>query len=120
MSGNKRISELGNIEFTGAKSITQYSQAARGICRDLAMELDMAADEVYAALVAAGKGHPALMGVDVKLRARRVRNRLRRAGEYSKWAAVEVVKFHAQFRQEFADVLNPPKQTKPKFNFKDE
>ncbi|WP_395110585.1 hypothetical protein [Actinomadura sp. SCN-SB] len=115
----KRIPELADIPFTGAKSITQYSQASRGICRDLAMEFEMAAEEVYGALCASQKGHPALFGVDVKLRARRVRNRLRRASEHAKGAAVETVKFHSQFRKEFADILNPPK-VKPKFNFKDE
>ncbi|GGQ02350.1 hypothetical protein BKA00_004307 [Actinomadura coerulea] len=119
MSGNKRIPELSNIEFTGAKSITAYSQASRSICRDLSMEFEMAADEVYGALVASQKGHPALFGVDVKMRARRVRNRLRRASEHAKGAAVEAVKFHNQFRTEFADILNPPKR-KPKFDFKDE
>lgn len=116
----RRIPELANIPFTGAKSITRYSQASRAICRDLSMEFEMAADEVYGALVASQKGHPALFGVDVKLRARRVRNRLRRAAEYAAGAAVEAVKFHAQFRREFADVLNPPKQPKSKFDFKDE
>ncbi|MCP2343388.1 hypothetical protein [Actinomadura rupiterrae] len=120
MSTKSRIIELGNIQFTGAKSITAYAQAARGLCRDMSMEFQMAADEVYGALVASQKGNPLLMGVDVKLRARRVRNRLRRAGEHSGAAAAEAVKFHSQFRTEFADVLNPPKQTKPKFNFKDE
>lgn len=119
MSTGRRVAELGNVEFTGAKSITEYSKISRGICRDLAMEFEMAADEVYGALIASQKGHPALMGVDVKLRARRVRNRLRRASEAAKGAAVEVVKFHTQFRTEFADALNPPK-AKPKFNFKDE
>ncbi|WP_285696025.1 hypothetical protein [Actinomadura sp. NBRC 104412] len=120
MSARKRIPELSNIPFTGAKSITQYSQASRGICRDLATEFDMAADEVYGALIASQKGNPLLLGVDVKLRARRVRNRLRRASEHAKGAAVESVKFHSQFRKEFADVLNPPKPKKPKFDFKDE
>jgi hypothetical protein len=120
VSAKTRIPELSNIPFTGARSITAYSQAGRGICRDLAMEFDMGADEVYGALVASQKGHPGLFGVDVKIRARRVRNRLRRASEHAKAAGVEVVKFHAQFRQEFADVLNPPKTRKPKFDFKDE
>ncbi|MCP2336125.1 hypothetical protein [Actinomadura rupiterrae] len=114
-----RIPELSEIPFTGAKSITAYSQAGRKLCRDLTIEFDMAADEVYAALVASQKGNPMLLGVDVRIRARRVQKRLKRASEHTKAAGAEMVRFHAQFRKEFADVLNPPK-SKPKFNFKDD
>ncbi len=120
-SGKARIPELANIPFTGSKSITAYSNEARNLCRDLAVEFDMAADEVYGALIASQKGHPLLLGVDVRLRARRVRNRLKRAAEHARGAAVESVKFHAQFRREFADILNPPKEkAKKKFDWKDD
>jgi tRNA A37 threonylcarbamoyladenosine modification protein TsaB len=119
-SGKSRIPELANIPFTGAKSITAYSQEARSLCRDLAIELDMGADEVYGALVASQKGHPALFGLDVRVRARRVRNRLKRASEHAQAAAVEAVKFHAQFRREFADILRPEKKKKPEFDFEDD
>lgn len=114
-----RIPELANIPFTGSKSITEYSQAGRKICRELTIEFDMAADEVYGALVASQKGNPLLLGVDVRLRARRVKKRLQRASEHTKAAGAEMVRFHAQFRKEFADVLNPPK-AKPKFDFKED
>lgn len=120
MTGRSRIPELNDIPFTGARSITAYSQAARRLCRDLAVELDMGADEVYAALIVSGKGHPALFGMDVKLRARRVRSRLKRASEHARGAAMEAVKFHTQFRKEFADVLSPPKKSKKKFDWEDE
>src|SRR5690242_21197334 len=49
------------------------------------------------------KGNPLLFGVDVRLRARRVKKRLQRAGEHTKAAGAEMVRFHAQFRKEFAD-----------------
>lgn len=119
MSTKRKIPELAEIEFTGAKSITRYSQEGRGICRDLSFEFQMAADEVYAALTNTSKGHPLLLGVDVKIRARRVRNRLRRAGEHTACAAAELVAFHAQFRKEFADVLRPIKPKKA-FDFEEE
>lgn len=119
MSTSRKIPELSAIPFTGARSITEYSKAGRALCRDLGMEFEFAADEVYGALCASQKGHPALFGVDVKLRARRVRNRLRRASELQKAAGVEVVKFHTQFRREFIDLLQPPKR-RPKFDFNDD
>jgi hypothetical protein len=56
----------------------------------------------------------------VKWRARRVVKRLHRASDLAAAAGVEVVKLRLQFRQEFADVINPPKPKKPTFNFKDE
>lgn len=118
MSGRK-IPELSAIEFTGAGSITEYSKQGRALCRDLGMEFEFAADEVYAVLVASQKGHPALFGVDVRIRARRVAHRLKRASEHARAAGAEVVRFHSQFRLEFADVLNPPK-TKKTFDFKDD
>jgi hypothetical protein len=118
---NRSIPELAAIPFVGAKSVTAYSKAGREICRDLSWEFEMAADEVYAALVASQKGHVLLMGVDVKWRARRVKNRLLRASESAAAAGVELVAFHAQFRREFADVLAPARDKKrPKFDFEDE
>lgn len=119
MSKN-RIPELAEIPFTGSKSITEYSQAGRAICRDLTIEFEMASEEVYAALTASQKGNPLLFGMDVRIRARRVKKRLQRAGEHTKAAGAEMVAFHNQFRKEFADVLNPPKQTKRPFDFKDD
>ncbi|WP_433465812.1 hypothetical protein [Spirillospora sp. CA-128828] len=120
MSGKSRIPELAEIPFTGSKSITEYSQAGRRICRDLAIEFDLSAEEVYKALVATAKGNPLLFGVDVRMRARRVSKRLKRASEHEAAAGAELVAFHASFRKEFADVLNPPKPPKQTFNFKDE
>lgn len=119
----KRIDELANIDFTGAKSVATYSKAARNICRDLCRELEFSADEIEGALVASMKGHPllAIVGApDVRLRARRVARRLRRASELAQGAAVEAVKFNSQFRREFADILNPPKSRSKTFDFKDD
>jgi hypothetical protein len=120
LSTRKRIPELSAIPFTGAQSITSYSKEGRGICRELTWEFEMAAEEVYAALVASQKGNPLLFGVDVKRRANRVRKRLLRAAESTAEAGAELVRFHAQFRKEFADVLRPPAAKKPRFDFDDE
>lgn len=120
MSTRRRIPELQAIDFTGSRSITEYSKEARGLCRELAWEFSMAADDVYAVLVATGKGHPLLAGVDVKWRARRVRNRLRRAADYAASAGTETVKFHHQFRADFADVIRPAKRERTRrFDFTD-
>jgi hypothetical protein len=121
VSTRRRIPELSAIEFTGSRAITAYSKEGRDLCREMSWEFEMGADEVEGALRASQKGHPLLMGVDVKWRARRVANRLRRAADFQVAAGVELVKFRVQFRTEFADVLMPPKK-KPskKFDFEDE
>jgi hypothetical protein len=108
VSGSK-IPELETIEFTGAASIAEYSRAGRRHARDLAGELHSAAEEVKAVL-SAQKGNPLLMGVDVRLRARKVARRLERAAELADGMALEIVRFNAEFRVQFADVIRPTRR----------
>lgn len=124
--GRARIPELSMIPWEGPRSITEYSRAGRALARDLAEEFSLGADELYAVLVRSFKGHPVLAvfgAPDVRLRARRVVKRLRRAAELQKGAGVELVKFHAQFRKEFVDVLPhaKPEKRQPRavFNWND-
>lgn len=83
----------------------------------------MGASELYAVLIRSYKGHPVLglFGApDVRLRARRVVRRLKRAAELQRGSSVELVKFHAQFRKEFVDVLpqaKPEREQKSGFNW---
>ncbi|GAA0949171.1 hypothetical protein [Nonomuraea longicatena] len=122
--GRSRIPELSSIPFGGPSAITQYAQVGRHLSRDLAEEFALGADELYAVLIRSFKGHPvlSLLGApDVRMRARRVVKRLQRAAELQKGAGVELVKFHAQFRKEFVEVLpkaNPEKR-RGEFNWKD-
>ena len=119
MAPRSRIPELEGIEFNGHKSVAEYAKAARGLCRDLAQEFDYSAEEIQVVL-SKQKGHPLLMGVDTRLRARKVAKRLHRAAELAGGAAIESVKFYSEFRLQFGEVINPPK-TKPKeaFDFND-
>lgn len=117
--GERRIDGLSAIEFDGAKDITIYARNGREICRDLAMEFEAAAEQVIGVL-SRQQGHPLLFGLDVRLRARRVGNRLRRAAECAQGAGVEVVKFRSEFRYQFANVINPPKNPARKFDWNDD
>ncbi|MEU4332312.1 hypothetical protein [Nonomuraea dietziae] len=124
MSSRNRIPELSAIPWQGPAAITQYAQTGRDLCRDLGEEFATGADELYAVLIRSFRGHPvlALMGApDVKLRARRVVKRLKRAAELERGAGVELVKFHAQFRREFVDILPQakPEKRKSTFNWND-
>jgi hypothetical protein len=60
------------------------------------------------------KGHPLLVGVDVKWRARRVTRVLREARELCEGISAECVAFNLQFRTEFADALSGKRHTKTK------
>lgn len=114
----RRIDELSGIEFDGAKDITLYAKKGRELCRDLAMELEAAAEQVLGVL-SRQHGHPLLFGIDVRIRARRVARRLQRAAECAQGAGIEVVKFRSEFRYQFANVINP-QQSKSKFDWDDD
>lgn len=122
MSSKNRIPELQTIEFEGPSAVTHYSRAARALSRDFGEEFATAADELYHVLIRSFKGNPflALLGApDVRLRARRVVKRLRIAAELQAGVCTEMVKFNAQFKKEFIDVLpqaNPEKR-KTAFNW---
>lgn len=121
--GRGRIPELSAIPWAGPKAITDYARIGRDLCRDLGLEFDTGADELYAVLIRSYKGHPvlALLGApDVRLRAKRVVKRLKRAAELQKGAGTELVKFHSQFRKEFVDLLPPAKPKTSTFNWKDD
>lgn len=120
-----RIPELSTIPWSGPRAITDYARVGRDLCRDLGEELNIGSDELYAVLIRSFKGHPvlALLGApDVRMRARRVVKRLKRAAELQRGAGVELVKFHAQFRKEFVDVLPQakPEARKSPFNWDDD
>ncbi|GHE28703.1 hypothetical protein GCM10017673_34000 [Streptosporangium violaceochromogenes] len=121
--GRARIPELSNIPWGGPRAITEYAKLGRALCRDLGAEFEMGGEELYAVLVRSFKGHPVLAllgGPDVRLRARRVVRRLKRAAELQKGSAVELVKFHQQFRKEFIDQLPAVKAKKPAFDWSDD
>lgn len=123
-TGRGRIPELSAIPWDGPKALTEYARVGRDLCRDLGEEFNLGSDELYAVLIRSFKGHPLLsvLGApDVRLRARRVVRRLKRAAELQRGAGVELVKFHAQFRKEFVDVLPKakPENRKPTFNWDD-
>ncbi|MBB6351858.1 hypothetical protein FHU36_008441 [Nonomuraea muscovyensis] len=122
--GRSRIPELSAIPWEGPRAITDYARISRNLCRDLGEELNIGSDELYAVLIRSFKGHPVLSvfgALDVRLRARRVVKRLKRAAELQRGAGVELVKFHAQFRKEFVDILPAakPEKRQKTFNWDD-
>ena len=103
-SGEQRISRIGDIAFRGkvGENIAAYAKANQRLGHDFAQELEdgaMAAQKAMRKL----EGHPALMGIAVRLRARRVARKLRKAKELAVALSAESVKFNQQYRREFLD-----------------
>jgi hypothetical protein len=104
-----RIPELSGIEFTGHESVRDYAATLRGLFRDLAFEVEFGRGELYEVL-SRQNGHPLLMGIDVKIRARRVCKRLDRLARLMGGGVTESVAFYRTFRQEFAPAIQPAKR----------
>jgi hypothetical protein len=107
-----RIPELSGIEFTGHESVKDYAATLRGLFRDLAFEIEFGRSELYEVL-SRQSGHPLLMGIDVKLRARRVCKRLDRAAALMGGGVTESVAFYREFRTQFAAAIQPDKKRTP-------
>lgn len=100
----RRIDELAKVEFVGSLTIAtyDYGQAMHALGHLLRIELDMAAVESEAAM-ASLKGHPLLLGLDVRVKARRVSKRLRRAQDLAWGLAEEGRRFHRDYLKNFVD-----------------
>lgn len=101
---NRRIDELARVEFTGSLTVAtyDYGQAMFALGHLLRMELDMAAVESEAAM-ASLKGHPLLLGLDVRVKARRVAKRLKRAQDLAYGLTAEGHRFHRDYLKYFVD-----------------
>jgi hypothetical protein len=93
--------------------VAHYSRAGRDLARDFGWELHESAAELQAAL-SAQKGHPLLLGLDVKLRARRVAAHLKRAAEAQVGAAAALVKMNAEYKRQFVDPAQVAKKQSKK------
>lgn len=104
-SGKARIADLATVEFRGKKvgaQITEYAKKSQRLNRDLAAEFEAAAKDARKAMYGL-KGHPALFGIDVKVRARWVSRRLERAKELAVALSAESVKFAAEYQRQFIE-----------------
>ncbi|MET8146346.1 hypothetical protein ABZU32_39070 [Sphaerisporangium sp. NPDC005288] len=119
MAENKstRIPELQSIELTSTTALKRYTEEARRLSRDFGTELEMAALEIEAILAATGQGNIALMGMDVKWRARRIAQRAHRAADLQRGVSVEMVRLWHDFQIQFAPLLQNHKDPKKTFDF---
>lgn len=114
-TGQNRLDAIANIEFHGKvpAKIAEYSAANQKFAHDLTRELDTAHNAAEAAMGQL-KGHPMLMGVDIRARAFWVAQVLAEARELTQGISAEIVKFNLQFRTEFAEALADKRSNKHK------
>jgi hypothetical protein len=98
----RRISELGKIEFVGSlgKAFHAYASEAEDLVQRFSFELEVAASDSRAAMESL-RGHPLLFGLDAKVKARRVSHRLKRAKELIDGMSREAAKFERSYRKHF-------------------
>ena len=119
MNEQRRIAELATIELNSTSALKRYVDEARRLALDFGLELNWGAEEIEAVLTAAGHGNPWLMGMDVKMRARRIAKRARRAAELQRASGVEMVRLWQDFLTAFAPALQQRERPKKTFKFDD-
>lgn len=101
---DRTISELATVEFTGSlnEAFYIYGNNLQGLGRRLAFELEMGASDSEA-MIGRLRGHPLLLGMDVRVRARYVAKRLKRAHELAEGLVKEGEKFHRDYTRHFVE-----------------
>lgn len=107
--------DLEKIEFRKPSDLQQFSKTGKTLLREICIILDCAAEDVSFALRSI-EGHPALLGLDVRLKAWRVANRLKRAAEACNGAALELTRFYAEYQIQFGEPFAAAKNRRPKFD----
>lgn len=105
---DQMVKALDQIELTDQHTLHAFLQAGRALAHKIAVETSMAAGELTAGgkEMAKGSGHMLLMGIDVRLKLRRVTKRLEAAAEHMAQAAAEYSATWTVFEREFGEVLN--------------
>lgn len=105
---DQMVKSLDQIELTDQHTLHAFLQAGRALAHKIAVETSMAAGELTAGgkEMARGSGNPLLMGIDVRMKLRRVTKRMEAAAEHMAQAAGEYSASWAVFEREFGEILN--------------
>ena len=105
---DQMVKALDQIELTDQHTLHAFLQAGRALAHKIAVETSMAAGELTAGgkEMAKGSGNVLLMGIDVRMKLRRVTKRIDAAADHMGQAAAEYTAAWTVFEREFADVLD--------------
>lgn len=107
---------LADIEFESATTVLAYGNTMRTVGRGTQLELHTAADELQAVLT--NSTGSVLDRAKARRKAKKVSNHLRRAADHARGIAVEGVRMQRDFKKEYSELINPPKQKKSTFDWK--
>ncbi|GLZ15652.1 hypothetical protein Acsp04_58870 [Actinomadura sp. NBRC 104425] len=98
------IEELARIPFRGSlqAQFEMYGRELYTIARAWAHELEMAASDAEAAMTEL-HGNPWLLGLDAKIKARKVAKRIKRAQEMADGLAQEAQRFYKSYLKQFVE-----------------
>lgn len=101
MARDQKIDELARIEFTGSLSeaFYDYGRVMYVLGTRLRFELEVAASDSEAAMTSLKSTWS--LGINARIKARRVAKRLKRAMELADGIAAEGVALHAEYRRQF-------------------
>jgi hypothetical protein len=105
---DQMIKALDQIELTDQHTLHAFLQAVRALAHKVAVETSMAAGELTAGgkEMAKGSGNPLLMGIDVRMKIRRVTRQMDAAAEHMAQAAAASTAAWTVFEREFEEILN--------------
>lgn len=102
------VKALEDVELTDQHSLNAFCEALRKLSGRLAVETAIGSGQLTAGAkaMAKGSGNPFLMGLDVKLKMRRVTRALDACADHLGSAAAAAVTAWTTFETEFEEVLN--------------
>lgn len=104
----KTITALSNMELRGTVDVATYANAARDICRSLAMEFDLTAHELNQQLDKAGGGLRDRF--TARFSARRTAGHLRRAAAHANAAGDSVMRMWQQYQRDYEQLIHPQRR----------
>jgi hypothetical protein len=105
---DRMVKALDQIELTDQHTLHAFLQAGRALAHKIAVETSMASGELTAGgkEMAKGSGNPLLMGIDVRMKIRRVTKQMDAAAEHMAQAAAAYTATWTVFEREFEEILD--------------
>ncbi|GLU49849.1 hypothetical protein [Nocardiopsis ansamitocini] len=110
-TAKKLLDEMGKIEFENASDIRRYATKLRELQRAIAMEVELSADELEAALATVALTSTESMATSRK-RAKAVASHLRRAGSRARESAISSVSLWGSVRKHYGILMGAEKPRK--------
>jgi hypothetical protein len=106
---------MADIEFHKPSDIERFSKTSKADALERRDIYEAAAEDLKFALRSI-EGHPALLGLDVRVKAWRVANRARRMAEACHFIALESVRLYREYELQFGEPFAAEKRRRRRFD----